>query len=173
MSAAALKNRSIIRPQFRKERLEIQFISNLPAAYRESLEHLLFFNPQQARRLRKIAEVIEATGVPKILQEGEHLRILIDSNQECQAIFALARQGDNELLVGVVIFVRHQEDRLLILHLAVDELFTMHGANAAELLTFRLIDHVRRFGSHMKGIRFVELVYGRAAGQTISLPVKK
>lgn len=173
MVGIVFKRKSQKRQPSPLERRPIHFTSSLSVDQRHNLEHLLFFNPQQQRYVPKIIDIIDTTGVPKIVQYGDKLRVQIDAENECQTIFALTQTEETEQLVGLVMFIRQTQEKLLILHLVVDEAYSMKGVYASESLTFQLIDQVRNAGAHIKGIKSVGIVYGRTAGATVDLPIKK
>lgn len=155
------------------ETIQVHFTSVLTKEYLEELEQLLYFNPQQYRYEEDIIRIVDEMGMPKIVCEDEKLRIKIADNIETQNIYAFVRIENWEKLAGVILFLRQSLQRILILHVAVDEEYSMYGQYGSSLLAFQLIERVKSIASHIKGVQEIGFVYGRHSDRTMYLPVKK
>ena len=72
--------------------VNLTFSSSLPADRREELEELMFFHPQQGEHESGINASILSYGFPKIIVEGEQLRIGIEG-REVQTLYAFMDRG--------------------------------------------------------------------------------
>ncbi len=151
--------------------MSLHFTSQIGTQYRNELERLLYFNPLQHRYHEDIQHAIEEMGVPQIVEQNGFLRICLANREDCQSIFALAPQDGYEKVAGVIVYQRENMESLLVLHIVVDDAYTMHGVKSDDMLTFKLIDHVKRVARSIKGIKTVRVIYGRKSGRMIDLPV--
>lgn len=136
----------------------ISFSSVLSSAYYNELETLMFFNPQQGKFRTAIIDSVEHYGKPRIITDGNLLRIGIGAFLPVQALFALDEQKMSNRLLGVIAYIRDVE-RIAILHIAVRKEYSVFGIRAEELLAMRLINKVREIASRIKGVRFLTIVY--------------
>lgn len=143
----------------------IHFTSTVPPRQRRSLEELLYLNANQRRVSDAIQDSIERYGHPRIIERDGLLSITLDRVAGAQVIFA----QEGEALVGVVVFTRQQPDRLVVVHIAVAPAFSAGGHEAPQMLCLRLIDQVRGIGRRIRGISWVDVMYGK--GQTRSVRV--
>jgi len=137
----------------------IGFSSVLGAEYREELEELLFFNPQQRRALSGIDRSISEYGVPTIVVDHNHLRIAVDGLPETQTLYALDYTWEKPVLAGVMVFVRSDLENIILLHIAVREDYSRVGKYADEMLVLRLTTQLRRIAKRIKGVRAITLKY--------------
>jgi hypothetical protein len=147
----------------------IRFSSTLNSRYRKDLETLMFFNPQQGRVKPAIVETIEKYGIPKIVVEGELLRIKVEKFADVQALFALETIGERPRLVGVIVYVRPDRETIVVLHLAVQEEYTFSGLHDGEMLVMRLLVNLREIASRIKDVRAIIIVYGKGVFKRIPL----
>lgn len=138
----------------------IYFSSVLSVEYRKALEGLMFFNEQQGLVKQAIMASIDQYGLPRIFPEGELLRIRVEKLAEVQALFAMADAGGQAHLVGVIIYVRREDDTILVLHVAVNKEYSSSGSHADQMLAIRLISTLREIAGRIKGVRSLMVVYG-------------
>ena len=138
---------------------QIRFSSILGHEYREELEELMFFNPQQRRALSGINHSISEYGVPSIVADGDRLRIKVDGLQESQTLYALDNYWEKPVLAGVMVYVRSDLENIILLHIAVKEDYSRMGKYADEMLVLRLMTQLRRIAKGIKGIRAITLKY--------------
>jgi hypothetical protein len=144
-----------------EETNEIYFSSVLNSRYYDALETLLFFNPQQRKFRNEVSEVVDRYGNPKIIKDGDRLRLQIGSSVDVQTLFWFDRPNDGDL-IGTVIYSRDRVDRLAIIHLAVREDYSISGRNANKRLFLRFIQKILEIGARIKGVEFLEILYDRS-----------
>ncbi len=137
----------------------IQFTSILSIKYREDLERLLFFNPQQKKALPGIYRSINTYGLPGIVEEKERLRVSVEGLPESQTLFALVRQGDETILAGVMVYSRVSVETIVLLHIAVLEDYSRTGKYADQMLVLRLTTQLREIAKKIKGVQSITLQY--------------
>ncbi|HJX52731.1 MAG TPA: hypothetical protein VJ801_08200 [Polyangia bacterium] len=137
----------------------IRISSILPVSYRDELERIVFFNPEQSRVATPLVAAVGRYGVPTISEETDCLRFHLRGFREIQSLFALDESEAPAVLVGAVMFVREQEDRMLLLHLAVHERYTARGDRVGAWVALRLVAAVRSACMRTKGIRSLCILY--------------
>jgi hypothetical protein len=137
----------------------IEFRSHVPAAQRVALEALLFFNSCQDRVSDSIAEAIERFGAPEIVAERDRLRIYMKDMPDVQSLFAVDAKTGRP--VGVAVYARQDVEHVTVMHLGIAAEFASGGPRANEQLLLRLLREVRRSTRRVKGVRRLELYYGR------------
>jgi hypothetical protein len=147
----------------------IFFTSLLGNEYRAGLEELMFFNPQQGKVKTGIVASIERYGLPQIFLDGKFLRVKVQEFSEVQTLFALDGRADVSKLVGVVVYVRTNVETITILHIGVDEQYSISGLHAGEMLVVRMIAQLREIARRIKGIRSLVLIYGKGAHTRIPI----
>lgn len=139
--------------------MEFEFTSTLPAEYREDLDLLMFFNPQQRAARTGILHSIENYGQPTIGVEGEHLQVTVGTMADVQALFALSCAEEGCELAGLVVYVRTNTQNMLVLHIAVAEAYSSSGQYADSMLVTRLLTAVRESACRLKGLRTITIAY--------------
>jgi len=127
----------------------------LPVDQRAALEQLLFFNVNQHRVRLGIQESIETYGVPEIHEQDGGLSIRVGDIEGVQSLFAVSDAGR---LLGVAVFVRLARERFVVLHLGVQQPYTV----ASELNTrvlLKLMHEIRSAARRTHGVDRIELVY--------------
>jgi len=132
------------------------FTSELAAAQRETLESLLYFNPNQQRVREVIEHVIERYGQPRITVVHGLLRVSVEGLPDVQSIFAL---DEMQRLVGAAVFTRIETEAIVLLHLAVDADYAADGERASAMLAIRLMAQVRAIAARIRGVRFMSVLY--------------
>lgn len=147
----------------------ILFSSTLSRKYKDDLEQLLFFNPQQHDVQAGIVAAIERYGLPRIMVEQELLRVCVAGLPEVQTLFALT-DPENEL-VGVIVYVRVDQEKLVLLHIGIQEKYSLAGEQAEAMLLLRLLAKLREIARRIKGVEAITMMYGRHLDQR--LPIRK
>lgn len=147
---------------------QVQILASLEADWKESVEELLFFNPQQAALEQKILETIHNFGLPRVRVRDERVVLEVGDNLEVGALFALARSGEDKELAGLLLFLR-RENALLCLHLSVAENYTMRGDRAGLRIAARLLDEIRCIAKRIAGVEYVGIYYCREGWYTVPL----
>ena len=140
---------------------EFYFSSKLSRKYYKALEKLLFFNKKQAVFIRNIEKSIEEYGIPRIVADGETLRIKTGSINDVQNLFAFDSKAEDANLIGFILYFRPTSNKMIVLHIAVDENYSFDGQFSDQTLTIQLINKVREIALKIKGIEFLSIAYGR------------
>jgi len=144
------------------------FLSKLSTNYREALEGLLLFNKKQSDYIEDIEKSIEEFGAPRVVTEGETLRIKIGSINDVQCLFALDGKTENANLIGLIIYLRCALNNITVLHIAVDKDYTFNGRFFAQNLTGQLIGKVKESALRIKGVESLSIAYRR-----ITFPIRE
>jgi len=140
---------------------KFHFSSKLSRKYYESLEELLFFNKKQVFLIRDIEKSIEEYGAPRIVVGGETLRIETGLINDVQNLFAFDSAAEDAELVGFILYFRPALNKMIVLHIAVDEDYAFDGKFSDEALTIRLISKVREIALRIRGVEYLSIAYGR------------
>lgn len=147
----------------------VLFSSVLKTEYRDELEALMFFNSQQGIVRADIVESIEKHGIPKIVVDGEFLRINVGEFSDVQTLFAFEDIGRDVHLIAIVIYVRINTENVIVLHIAVKEEYAIRGGRAEEMLLMRLIIKLKEIASRIRGVKSITLMYDKGAITRISV----
>jgi hypothetical protein len=148
---------------------QLFFSSILKDSYHSELENLLFFNIHQQAYRAEIIQSIETYGAPTIVRDGNRLRIRVGDLSIVQSLFVLESDHLEAKLLGVVLYFRESIEQLTILHLAIQANYAVTGSQSEDLLALRLLQKVRDGAAHIKGIKFVALLYGHSRLRKISV----
>ena len=143
--------------------LPLKFSSTLPVDRRDELEALMFFHPQQGEHESSINASILSYGFPKIIQEGDYLRIGIEG-KEVQTLYAFVHRGKLEDLAGVIVYTRTSPDTLALLHMAVKPEYSYADGYKNELVLVRMLAQIRSIAKRIKGVKKLSIAY---AGQSL------
>lgn len=138
---------------------QIEFKSSVPARHRAGLERLLFFNSCQQRVAASIADAVEMFGTPEIVATGDRLEVILSEMPDAQTVFALEK--DTGRPVGAAVYIRPDLEHITVLHLTIAAEYASGGIRDDEQLLLRLLREVRRSTRRMKGVRRLELYYGK------------
>lgn len=147
---------------------EIAFTSLLAREHKDELERLLFFNDNQAKVSEEVVAIAERYGAPRVLVEGEHLRVGLDA-AAVQTLFAVRHAGPLAEPVGVMVYTR-DDDALVVLFLAVHEDYASRGPRADQRLLLRMTGELRAIGRRVKGIASLVMFVGRSQPLRIAIP---
>ncbi|KAB2908686.1 MAG: hypothetical protein LC102_02920 [Ignavibacteriales bacterium] len=134
----------------------VVFKSKLPLNLRDELERIFFFNQRQGVHSEKIQEAIDTKGFISIVEKREHL-LLQSDKLPLECLFALDADSPDASLLGVICY-NLEDKKCKILHIAVDPECAASGEYESELLTFRLVEKVRKLAVDKK-MESVELPY--------------
>lgn len=149
--------------------MDVIFSSKLSRKYKDDLEELLFFNPQQSKIQSKLIEIIDRYGTPMVVIEGDFLRVVIEGLEHVQTLFAFGKEFGKPELIGAMIYVRLNPDALLVLHLGVDESFSSSGEYANQMVVAKFIFKLKEIAKKIKGIQTIEILYGRGEIKKIKI----
>jgi hypothetical protein len=139
----------------------IRISSVLRGSFRDELERIVFFNPEQSLVTARLIDLVHRYGVPVIVDEGDLLRFRVDVFGMLQTLYALDCTEPPERLVGVVMFTRPRprSASLVVLHLAAHEDYTSRGKWSGESVVAQLIGAVRELGLRTRGVRRLRVLY--------------
>jgi len=132
----------------------LRYTSTLTPEYSEELERLLFFNPGQHDALAAIMDSLDTFGSPSVYTDSGVLRVKVEKLNEVQTLYAM----DDDTLVGVLIYSRVKLECLTVLHIAVDEAYSVHGTNANNMLVMRMLELLRSNARRIKGVETIRLM---------------
>jgi hypothetical protein len=132
----------------------LRYTSTLRPEYSEELERLMFFNPGQPDALAAIMDSLDTFGSPSVYTDNGALRVKVEKLDEVQTLYAL----DDDTLVGVLVYSRVVLDCLTVLHIAVDEEYSVHGNNASNMLVMRMLELLRKNARLIKGVKTIRLM---------------
>lgn len=149
--------------------MSLIFSSKIGKKYKEDLEELLFFNPQQTKMRSKLVEIIEKYGVPYVMVNGDSLLVAIEGLEGVQTLFAFWKEIGRPELIGAMIYVRMNLDTLLVLHMGVTEEFSSSGKYAKQMVIAKFILKLKEIAKKVKGIRIIEVLYAQDDIHTIEV----
>ena len=138
--------------------MNIVFSSRASKQSRAALEELMFFNPQQFRVREGIINSLARFGHPKLVEVGDNLTVRI-GQQEAQTLFAYDRNVKNDAPVGMIVFLRTAPEELAILHVAVQEDYSLQGRHGDLGLGLMLMDKVKEIALRIVGIKRIIFFY--------------
>jgi hypothetical protein len=136
------------------------YSSVLPPSRYQELADLMFFNVLQHCVRDDIVNAIELYGMPTIVTTQHSLRFSVEKLGEVQSLYAL-ESGEGGKLVGVLVYARVSDDRIVLLHMSVAPAYATRGREASRRLTLKMIARLRRACRTLKGVRRLEILYGR------------
>jgi hypothetical protein len=142
----------------------IRISSRLGRAFRDELERIVFFNPEQGLITPALIKLVRRQGVPAIVEDGDHLRFRVDAFGMVQTLYAIDSTAEPERLVGLVMFTRVRRSNMVVLHLAVHEDYSSQGRWASEAVVAQLFGAVRNASLRTRGIKTLRILYPRETG---------
>jgi hypothetical protein len=143
--------------------VNIIFSSSADRKYRQAIEDLLFFNPQQDQARTGILNSLKRFGLPRLKEVANGVEIQVDE-YETQTIYAYNQDEPQKGPAGIIVFLRSGANELGIIHVAVQPEYSLQGCHAAAGLTFMLVDEVRRISHRIKGIERLLFFYHKEHG---------
>lgn len=137
----------------------IRIASVLPAGFREELERIVFFNPEQPAVAQRVVDLVQRYGVPSIVEDAGGLRFEVRAFGPLQTLYAFDDGTRPSRLVGVAMFTRESSVSLVVLHLAVHEDYTSHGPRAGSGVVAQLVAAIRDAGLRTRGVRRLRVLY--------------
>ena len=152
---------------------DLIFSSSLPGEYREDLETLMFFNPQQHRVMPAIVESIEKYGTPTVIERDGLLRIHVEGLPGAQTLFAIEKSSRRARPVGVMVYMRTDPQTIVLLHIGVLEEYSVNGTHADTMLALDLMHRLRVIARTIKGIQQIVTMYGKGRPRIIPVRPKR
>jgi hypothetical protein len=150
----------------------IRISSLLGGSFRDELERIVFFNPEQGLITRTLVDLVRRYGVPAIVDESDYLRFRVDAFGMLQTLYAIDGTETPERLVGVAMFTRARRDSMLVLHLAVHEDYTSQGKWSSEAVVARLIAAIRDLSLRTRGVRSLRILYPHEMRLALRAPTR-
>jgi hypothetical protein len=132
--------------------------SQLSQEYRDDLETLFFFNPNQHRIRGALRKAAESYGTPQIRQEGDWLLLDFGSPQQAQSLF-LFREAERPKLAGVVVYTR-EVDYLRVLYVGLKPEFSRLASGEGYLLV-DLFAALLAIARRIRGVAGIEYTMGQ------------
>ncbi len=137
----------------------IRVSSELDASFREELERIVFFNPQQTTVAERVIASVHRYGVPSIVDDAGRLRFRVQAFGQVQTLYAFDETPRPPQLVGVLMFTRESRTTLIVLHLAIHEDYTARGRYADTAVVGQLVGALRNVGLRTRGVRRLRFLY--------------
>lgn len=150
---------------------KIEFKSYVSTCHRAALERLVFFNSGQTRVWDGIVDAVERFGPPEIVAAGDRLSVRLRDLPDVQCVFALDAVGG--LPLGAAVYMRPDQEHIVVLHIGVSSEFASGGRSEGERLLLRLLREVRRSTRRVKGVRRLELFYATGKQRRVSRERKR
>lgn len=130
-------------------RVSTQFTSELGREYSQTLERLVFFNPNQAKLIPELESVVREYGSPAIEVSGNHLKITTTKLPDLQTLFVL-KDSLITKLAGVVVYIR-EGNALRVLFFALDPRIA-YLPGRQDCVLGEILDQMRLIGGQIKGV---------------------
>ena len=131
----------------------IRVSSLLPASFRDELERIVFFNPEQELVTAPLVASVHRYGVPTIFEEDGWLRFRVSAVGLLQTLYAFDDSKAPAPLVGVAMFTRETLASVVLIHLAVHEDYTVRGRWSDAWVVSHLVAAIRGACLRTRGIR--------------------
>jgi hypothetical protein len=141
---------------------EIRISSLLRTSFRDELERIVFFNPEQGLVTGRLVDLVHRYGVPEIVDETGCLRFRLSALGMLQTLYALDGTDaaeEAEHLVGVAMFTRLRRTSIVVVHIAVHEDYTSRGKWRGEAVVAQLITAIRTLASRTRGVKTLRILY--------------
>ena len=139
---------------------DLELAVQLDKVFRPEVERMLYFNRGQDRVVKGIEAGILKYGRPVIFETGDRINIGIEGFDGSQGLFCLERVTPTRRLVGLMLFLRSDEETLSLVHVAIAESCTLNKRQSKASLLFFLVDELQAIARRIRGIRRIELIYG-------------
>jgi hypothetical protein len=137
----------------------LRITSVLGGSFRDELEQLVFFNPEQSLITGPLVDLVRRHGVPVVVEDGDRLRFRVTSFGLLQTLYALDCTEPPDRLVGVAMFTRPRRNSIVVLHLAAHRDYTSRGKWRGEEVVARLIGAIRAVALRTRGVRSLRIMY--------------
>ncbi len=125
----------------------------------------MFFNPKQNYAENAIRNCVQHYGVPEIITDNGYLRIWFESFSIAQTLFLIDRTESEDILAGMIVYVRDGVEDMSVLHVAIAANYIQQGPVITARLVWDLLRHVIESASHISGVKNIKLVYGNFLGK--------
>ena len=122
------------------------------------MENLFFLNPRQYRVREGITGALQEFGHPRLEEKDDNIYLRI-GDKDAQTLFAFDSSRADGGPVGVVVFLRNSLAEIVIVHLAVQPDYALHGRHAGLGLGLALIEKVKEIASRIVGVQRIVFYY--------------
>jgi hypothetical protein len=138
---------------------KIRLASLLPSSFRDELERIVFFNPEQNSVEKPLVASLHRYGIPSIVEEDGCLRFRVNAFGMLQTLYAFDETEEIPRLVGVAMFTRERRASMVVLHMAVHEDYTSQGKWTEVGVVAQLVSAIRGVALRTHGIRSLRILY--------------
>lgn len=144
------------------------FVSEIDISFEEDLKRLLYFNGQQRKVLNGIKASIEKYGLPIVETFNNKIIVKVEKVSQIQTIFALDESYIKSYLAGVMIFFREQTDCFTLVHLAIDEQYSMRKDPESNL-ALNLVNRLINIGKIIRDVQYINIFYSTINAKKIRI----
>ena len=143
----------------RSDDIQVFFRSVIEPHYYSELERMFYFNMNQSRYAERITKSVKDYDKPCIIRDIDGIRMAFRNPDMGQTLHIFDTDREDASLIGVLMFVRDNQDQITVVHLVLHEkcsaMFAMEGINIATVVFREFKNLVRK----MNGIRRIRLYY--------------
>ncbi len=134
--------------------MKLQFQSSIDVNFTEQLSDLLYFNINQVNYKEHIIEAINSYGSPEIQVKGNKITLRLEHEIETHTLFLIGTEDSEDLLLGVAVFFKKNNNEAILLHIAVN-----HALIDSTFLTLQLIIEVKNYLKNITGMQKLSIFY--------------
>lgn len=139
--------------------MDLAFTSTLPLSYRDALERLVFFNPNQLHMEGGITRALDLYGSPEIASGPDGLTVTVSDCSDAQCLFAVDQaDGRRACLAGMLVFLRTSLEEVLVVHVAVGDPYSRTRRTGLGVV-IRLIRALRASARRLRGVECIRFLY--------------
>jgi hypothetical protein len=138
---------------------KIRISSVLGGSFRDELERIVFFNPEQNLITGPLVDLVRRYGVPEIVDDDGRLRFRVSTLGSLQTLYALDVTLPPDRLVGVAMFTRLRRSNIVVLHIAAHEDYTSRGKWSGESVIAQMLTAIRALASRVRGVKNLRVLY--------------
>lgn len=140
--------------------MDLVFTSSLPLSYRDALERLVFFNPNQLHMEGGITRAMDLYGSPEIASGPDGLSVTVSGCSEVQCLFAVDRADSRQppAVAGMLVYLRTSLEEVLVVHVAVGDPYSRTRRTGLGVV-IRLIRALRASARRLRGVECIRFLY--------------
>lgn len=139
--------------------MDLVFASSLPSSYRDALERLVFFNPNQLHMEGGITRAMDLYGSPEIASSPDGLSVTVSGCSDVQCLFAVDEaSGRTPILAGMLVYLRTSREEMLVVHVAVGDPYSRTRRTGLGVV-IRLIRALRASARRLRGVECIRFLY--------------
>ena len=138
---------------------KIRVSSVLASSFRDELERIVFFNPEQSLVTGPLLTSIQRYGIPSVVEDDHGLRFSVKAFGLLQTLYAFDDDEEGARLAGVAMFTRPRRTSIVIIHLAAHEDYTAKGKWSNASVVGHLVAAIRAASLRTRGVRTLRIPY--------------